>query len=64
MRIQPQWAKSTDQNRFPRDAGKPGRPGATQWIMRNSDGSTWETLGHYTKEEAKLFIDCEPLLPI
>jgi len=64
MRIQPDYATTTKQHRFPKDAGIAGRPGATRWWMRSSNGSEWLTGGYYTKGEAMQFIGAEPLYAI
>ena len=63
MRIQPMYASSTRQTRFPPEAGRP-RPGARQWEMRNSDGSMWTTKGHYTRDEIAQFVCAEPWPPL
>jgi len=64
MRIQPDYATTTKQHRFPKDAGIAGRPGATRWYMRSSNGSEWTTRGYYTRGEAMQFLGAEPLGPI
>jgi hypothetical protein len=43
-----------------------GQPGTdkTRWVMRNNDGSEWETRGYYSESEVELFDCARPVRPL
>lgn len=43
--------------------GQPA-PDKTRWVMRNNDGSEWETNFHYTRAEVEAWELSKPVRPI
>jgi hypothetical protein len=43
-----------------------GQPGTdqTRWLMKNGDGSQWETTGYYTQAEIECWELSRPVRPI
>jgi len=49
---------------WPQGNGKAGPPFGTRWVMRNSNGTEWETTGRYTPEQVNQWVCSRPVKPI
>lgn len=51
-----------DQNK--KGPSTPSTPGASRWLMRFSNGGTFETTGYYTREQVEEWECSTPVRPI